>query len=122
MRRRYARPATRIALSANLWLAEQLHTLNPDGTHYIRAFRTKKGRELALDRTLSGIYLWTEPVASGAPPRLTAMLRRRYAPTDTRNSNLKANAPRLAVGNAADYWLFPTLDDLKRFISWYRSL
>ena len=54
--------------------------------------------------------------------RASSQRKRRYPPAKPRISTLRANAPRLDTGNAADYWRFPTLGDLDAFVAWYKTL
>lgn len=94
---------------------------NPD-TRYLRCFRTGTGRELALSRTTQQLYLWSEPVWEHASASHQSMRKKRYAASEPRIHTLQANAPRLYVGEAADYWEFPTLGDLHGFVAWYKTL
>lgn len=117
-----SRPATDIALKAEQRLAARLVRIGSDDAHYLRAFRTANGRELAINRVNQGLYLWTEAVHDLAPATMQGWRRQHYPAGKTRISTLEANAPRLWLGHAADYWRLPTLGDLDAFIDWYRTL
>lgn len=84
---------------------------------YIAGFRTMDGKEIALEREGSGITLWTQYVSvDGAEIQPV----RRYADTDTRNSNLnRKNCPALRLGNRALVWKLVDRDELLDFINWY---
>jgi hypothetical protein len=86
-------------------------------TKYIAGFRTMDGKEIALEREGSGITLWTQYVSvDGAEIQPV----RRYADTDTRNSNLnRKNCPALRLGNRALVWKLVDRDELLDFINWY---
>lgn len=85
-------------------------------TKYIYAFRTRRGRELALERERDGIYVWTEQ----APDRpLVLPAPEAYGPKRPRNSNLKCNAKRLTVGSPAWYWRLGTAQELEQLCVWY---
>jgi hypothetical protein len=86
-------------------------------TKYIAGFRTMDGKEIALEREASGITLWTQCV-----PVEDAEVKpaRKYAGTDTRNSNLnRKNCPALRLGNPALVWKLVDRDELLDFINWY---
>ncbi len=107
--------------AAEALLASQLHRITKP-TKYIAGFTTPTQRQLALQRERKGIYLWTEAVASLAPPELGRFVQRGYSASQSRSSNLNStNASRLTVGHPVDYWLFETLIDLQKFIDWYRT-
>lgn len=116
------KPATEIALKAEDRLSKTLVRIGSDDVHYLRCFRTGNGRQLALNRVNAGIDVWSEPIWERAAPVLQDMRKKRYAPDEARIHTLESNAPRLYKGNAADYWRFPTLDDLEAFVDWYKSL
>ncbi|WP_170799458.1 DUF262 domain-containing protein [Stutzerimonas stutzeri] len=86
-------------------------------TQYIAGFRTRLGRELALERQRDGIYCWSEAVSLADAP---ASPERHYPPEMSRNSNLNGkNCPRLRVGHAVHYWIFDRLDQFEAFLRWY---
>jgi len=86
-------------------------------THYIAGFRTRQGRELALERERDGIYCWSEAVSLADAP---ASPERHYPAEKSRNSNLNGkNCPRLRVGHAVHYWIFDRLDQFEAFLRWY---
>lgn len=92
-------------------------------TKYIASFRVGDGREVALERNKNSFYLWTGRCADVAPAEFTPFLRRRYSASKSRNSNLNdKNSPTLKTGYAVDYWLFPTVGALSRFVQWYSSI
>lgn len=116
------KPASDIALQAEERLRRALVRIGSDDVHYVRAFRTNRHRQIALNRVNQGIHVWSEPVWEHASPSIQALRKRRYSPSCTRDSNLEANAPLLWTGHAADYWRFPTLGDLEAFVAWYKTL
>ena len=109
-----------LSAAAEALLVSQLSRIT-EPTKYIAGFTTPAHRQLALQRARNGIYLWTEAVASMAPPELGRFMRRGYSASKSRSSNLNmTNASRLTVGHPVDYWQFDTLGDLQQFIDWYR--
>lgn len=86
-------------------------------TQYIAGFRTKLGRELAIERERNVIYCWAEHVVKDGAPGSPS---RHYPADKSRNSNLNGkNSPRLREGRAVDYWVFDTLPAFARFLDWY---
>ena len=116
------KPPSEVALKAEAQLRKSLVRIGSDEAHYLRCFRTSTGRQLALNRVNAGIDVWTEPVWEKASTSVQAMRKKRYAATESRISTLGPNAPRLAKGEPADYWRFPTLGDLNIFVDWYKTL
>ncbi len=105
-----------IAQQAEAFCAELL-TRIASPTKYIAGFRTRTGRELALERHRDGIYCWSQDVELTDAP---ASPERRYPPEKSRNSNLNdKNCPRLRVGHAAHYWTFDRFDQFEAFVRWY---
>ncbi|MDB5969052.1 MAG: hypothetical protein JWQ90_1502 [Hydrocarboniphaga sp.] len=93
-----------------------------NATQYIASFSIGAARQLAIEKEKKSIYLWTQACRESAPPELACFLRRHYSASKSRNSNLnEKNAPLLKAGNAADYWMFPTIGELVRFVHWYRK-
>jgi len=119
---KYLRPASEIALQAEQRLYKSLVRIGNDAAHYLRCFRTARGRQLALNRVNAGIYVWTEAVWDHAPTRFQPMRKKHYPAHRPRIATLEANAARLYKGNPADYWCFPTLGDLDTFTDWYKTL
>lgn len=117
-----ARPASDVALRAEKRLSARLVRIGSDEVHYLRCYRTGRGRELALNRVNNGLYIWSEAVWNRAPAALRSQRLRRYAPEQRRISTLEANAPRLWVGCAADYWRLTSPADLDMFVDWYKTL
>ena len=89
------KPATEIALKAEARLHKALVRIGSDDAHYLCCFRTGNGKQVALNRTNNGIYLWSEPVWERAVPAFQAMRKKRYGIKDPRISTLEANAARL---------------------------
>jgi hypothetical protein len=114
--------ATVGALEAEEHLRATLARIGSDDVHYVRCFRTGRGRQLALNRVNAGLNVWTEPVWEDAPASFRSMRKKRYAPSESRISSLEANAPRLYKGYAADYWRFPSFGALEAFVEWYKTL
>lgn len=88
-------------------------------TKYIHAYRTRRGRELALERARSGFYVWTELVG-GIPVGLPAP--EQYEAARSRNSNLASNAKRLGTGRAALYWRLDSAEQLQELCDWYAAV
>jgi hypothetical protein len=109
--------ASSIAGSAEKLLADRFEAIG-NVTKYISAFRTGRGREMALERDRDGLYLWTEQV-EGRPIDLPAP--EAYEAKRTRNSNLKSTAKRLQVGKAVWYWRLERISDLETLCTWYAS-
>jgi hypothetical protein len=109
--------ASSIAGSAEKLLADRFEAIG-NVTKYISAFRTRRGREMALERDRDGLYLWTEQV-EGRPIDLPAP--EAYEAKRTRNSNLKSTAKRLQVGKAVWYWRLERISDLETLCTWYAS-
>jgi len=84
-------------------------------TKYIAGFQTQDGSQLAIQRAREEITVWLER----DPPADLVSSRRAYAPSDTRSSNLTANAPRLDHGRAAFYAVVPTIGQLEKLMVWY---
>lgn len=103
-------------------MASKLIPYNGEGAHYLRGFRTPSGRQIAVNRVNQSLSVWTEPVHALAPSHMQPWRKRHYGASEPRISTLQANAPRLYVGDAADYWQFPTLGDLDAFLDWYKTL
>jgi len=88
-------------------------------TKYIAGFRTKDGKELALERKGRDITLWTQTVSLSGSEFEPA---REYSDTDPRNSNLnRKNCPALRLGNPAYVWKLESADDLLDFVNWYSA-
>lgn len=85
-------------------------------TKYIQAFRTRRGRELAIERSRDGIYLWTEQ-ADDRPPTLP--MPEPYPAGRSRNSNLAPNAKRLAPERPVYYWRLESTQELLELCTWY---
>lgn len=85
-------------------------------TKYIQAFRTRRGRELAIERDRDGIYVWTEQ-AEDRP--ISLPMPEPYPAGRSRNSNLAPNAKRLASGKHAYYWRLSSPQELAELCAWY---
>ena len=99
-------------------MVRKLISFNGEGAHYLHGFRAGNGRQIANNRVNQTLSVWTAPVSALAPTDVQHLCKRHYTAAEPRISTLQANAPRLYAGNAADYWRFPTLDDLDTFIDW----
>ncbi|WP_165820036.1 AAA family ATPase [Microvirga sp. KLBC 81] len=88
-------------------------------TKYLAVWRTKSGRELALQLDQRSARVWIE----APPPSLPGVsVQREYGPKDSRNSNLKANAPCLAQPNFAWYTALSNAEALSLLLDWYGNL
>jgi 5-methylcytosine-specific restriction protein B len=66
-------------------------------TDKIVVFQNASGNQLALETAIKSVRLWLESAAANVPEERI----KTYSPDRSRNSNLKANAPRLWVGRRA---------------------
>jgi 5-methylcytosine-specific restriction protein B len=106
--------ATKDALA---FLQDRLELIK-EPVKYMAGFVTEGGRQIGLDRRSNKVAMFVEPGDwTTLVPGVT--LRRRYARTESRNSNLEANAPQLDVGSPVDLVETPTLDVLSRFCDVY---
>lgn len=88
-------------------------------TKYISGFRTRKGRELALQRARKNIVpVWVECIDTQLHHGLDCTY---YEPNKSRSSNLKANAQKLAQGKKAWYVTFEDSASLEQFLDWYQQ-
>lgn len=88
-------------------------------TKYIAGFRTRKGRELALQRARRNmVSIWAECLDQNLHHALDYKY---YEPHKPRSSNLKANARKLAQGKAAWYITFRDPASLEGFLDWYKE-
>jgi hypothetical protein len=112
------------ALIAEEELAKHLSSTS-NGTQYIAGFRTKRGRELALERNRDSVFVWVECIESGLPGITIRNVKNPgmpYSKDQGRNSNLNAtNAPRLMRGKPAFYLEVAGVEDLKELIRWYQA-
>lgn len=104
-----------VVSSAEKLLADRFEGIGRK-TKYISAFRTRRGRELALERNRDGVYLWAEQV-NDCPTELPAP--EAYPARRTRNSNLESQTQRLRVGKAVWYWRLDNLSHLQSLCDWY---
>jgi hypothetical protein len=117
----YTAHHTSAVIAAEEYLASRLErTTEP--TKYIAGFRTPSGKELALARTNRDVYVWV----SLLPPGLRGVTvsnrdnpGQPYAPTQTRNSNLRASTPTLAEGHQAWYVRLDDLAALEQLVEAY---
>lgn len=117
-----SRPHSETALRAEAIMERKLIAYNGTGAHHLRGFRTGSGRQIAINRVNQAINVWSEPVHEKAPAPFQPMRKKRYLASEPRISTLEHNAPRLFMGNAADYWQFLTLGELDAFLDWYKTL
>lgn len=93
----------------------------PEGssnTKYIAAYKTRKGRQLALAASLkTEVRLFLD----AEPPNIPDVHIESYPPGRSRNSNLDANAPQLGTDRQAFYVQIASLDELVKICDWYES-
>ena len=77
-------------------------------TDKIVVFQNVSGNQLALETAIKSVRLWLENPAANVPKERVET----YSPDRSRNSNLKANAPRLWVGRHAWNVQFLSLPEL----------
>jgi 5-methylcytosine-specific restriction enzyme B len=94
-------------------------TLVKPPSQYIAGFRTASGRELALVRSNIVPTLYLTPGSWEEGINGMATIVRRYSPSEPRNSNLKGNAPLLALGNPMVQVEVPTQLALRDLLSIY---
>ena len=87
-------------------------------TKYIASFETKAGRQLALNRSRARAMLWVENVGKSIKG---VSIRRKYAPEQSRNSNLNSQAPSLAKGKVAFTINLESRNALVEFCDWYEQ-
>jgi len=87
-------------------------------TKYIAAYKTKKGRQLALAASLkTEVKLFLDAKPSSIPDARIE----NYPPGRPRNSNLDTNAPQLGTDRQAFYVQVASLDELVQLCDWYES-
>lgn len=77
-------------------------------TEKIVVFQNASGNQLALETAIKSVRLWLESAVANVPDERIET----YSPDRSRNSNLKANAPRLWVGRRAWNVQFRSLPEL----------
>lgn len=82
----------------------------------VAGFQTDSGRQLAIERNLRGITIWTERMGGTMSEKNDV---EHYSPSRTRHSNLQAHAPRLYTGNSATKWNLPDLASIEDLMRWY---
>lgn len=106
------------ALSGSEQLLEQYLSRVANPSKYIAGFRTKDGKELALERQRQVITIWTQQVYGIEDAGFA--LDRLYSANEPRNSNLnRKNCPNLRLGMPVAYWKLADTDELLDFINWY---
>lgn len=96
-------------------------------TQYLAVYKSKKGREFALERDRSeAFYIWVEKYdgnIDGICIKNAKNPRQPYSSKQPRNSNLnETNSPRLKVGNKVWYLEISALEALKQVSRWYNEL
>lgn len=98
-------------------IANKLEPIKP-GNEKIVGFQTKSGRQLALQRDVQRINVWTEDLDS--PEQIAPY--ERYSADRSRHSNLASHAPRLATGNEARLWRPESGSQLQALVTWYSGI
>ncbi len=88
-------------------------------TKYIAAFQSPSGKQLALERTRSGISIWLTEYSETLEG---IQLLRTYSPDEPRNSNLKSQAPDLSPGNQAALVGVTSIDALEKLCDMYDDI
>ncbi|MCY3840741.1 MAG: hypothetical protein OXH09_19185 [Gammaproteobacteria bacterium] len=103
-------------------LAEQLltdrFTRVKRRTKYIAGFVTASGHQIAQERRGELIRTWVEV----KPPQFVGVTVEYYPPSRVRNSNLVANAPRLAKGKEAWKVAVEEIATFTDVVDWYGGL
>ena len=107
-------------------LSKRFQPIGP-GTDNISGFKTPTGRQLALAQSRRGVYIWIEEDPSVVDIPCIAITNKKhpgqpYAPDQRRNSNLKTQAPRLAMGHRAFYLNVETEVAFEQLLDWYETL
>ena len=105
----------------------EVFRLRKPPTKYCAGYETTLGRQIALNLQRSGppLYVWVEEYTvqiCGVAVKNAKNPGQLYAPDQSRASNLRSNAPRLAEGNAAWYLTIESLDALKDLVRWYSAI
>lgn len=93
-------------------------TVGNELTKKVRVLRSPKGKHVAVILTNKALTVVTEPAYTPAT-KIAGRHKRRYAPTDSRNSNLNFGGSKLGVGHSIDYWVFASTADFDKFCDWY---
>lgn len=93
-------------------------------TQYIARYKTKSGKEIALERDRSdAFYVWLQKFdknIEGIQIKNTKFPGQPYDRKQTRNSNLNdKNSPKLKLGNKVWYLKIDSFDALESLINWY---
>lgn len=96
-------------------------------TDYIAVFKSKSGRELALERDRTeAFYVWLEKYTTSIPGvsiKNQSNPGQPYERKQARNSNLNdKNCPNLKVGNRVWYLEIESTQALKEVANWYAAL
>ncbi|WP_182417270.1 McrB family protein [Bartonella sp. HY038] len=89
-----------------------------DGTQYIKVYNTNNGKELALNSNQNKVTIYCDTFP---PVVLNLTIKRHYAATETRNSNLNSRAKTLAEGKEAYLLSINSLEELEIFCDWYEG-
>ena len=95
--------------------------------NYIASYRTKSGREVALERERTeGYFVWVQKYTTqilGVTIQNQKVPGMPYVASQTREANLnKTNAPKLMIGKKAWYLKVDNIEALKNLIDWYKTL
>ena len=97
---------------------------NIASTKYISVYRTRNGRELALQKNRKTmVSVWTEDYdksISEIEIKNEANPGKPYSKYQSRSSN--SNSKKLRVGNEVYYLKINTVESLKKFLEWYQVI
>lgn len=92
-------------------------------TSKVSVFRSRDGREMALERSRRlAIYVWVghyEGFIPGVLPKNERFPGLPYEACQPRASSLKHNAPTLSVGHRAWHLQIADVDALRKFVRWF---
>jgi hypothetical protein len=93
-------------------------------TKYFAGFENKRGQQLAIERNKQTLFLWIETLSTdraGLAVRNQKKPGQPYAANQSRNSNLRSRAPRLAEGHEAFYVAVDDIATFDRLLTWYAA-
>lgn len=109
--------ASSMIAKAETILASRFQRTRPPNAK-VAAFQTESGRQLAIERNLQGITIWTERLDRTMSEESNV---EHYSASRTRHSNLQAHAPRLYTGNPATKWRLTELAGVEDLVRWYAN-
>ena len=97
---------------------ERIWSRIEEPSQYLAGFEAPSGRQVAIERTLRAVQLFTEPFDLSITG---AKLIKTHTTDSPRNSNLQSQAPNLSVGNPAQVIQLSNRDALDKFVQLYEA-